>query len=61
MTGKMTTSPILTQSGRALLEKEDKQWLLNQIKWFKEFLKRNPNHSDKVWPVIENFYQMYKK
>lgn len=55
-TGQMTTLQMMTPTGRA----EHKLWLLEQIKDFTSYAKRNPEQSSRVMDIVEEFIRQYK-
>lgn len=60
MTGKTMTSVILSQTGKAEFNLQEKQFYLSEIKWFKAYLERNPQHSEQTWRVIETLHKIYQ-
>lgn len=63
----MTTLPIRTLAGDygILTEKEHnlevKQFVLDQMQFYKGLLRRNPAHSEAVMTILEEYYKIYKK
>lgn len=59
-TGKMTTHLTPSQNGRKIFELETKEFYLGEIKWFYAFMKRNPEHAEKVVEIIFNYKKLYE-
>lgn len=59
-TGKMTTLPTLTQTGRKAFDLEMKEFYLDEIKWYYAFMKRNPQYTSEVIKILDNYKSLYE-